>query len=554
MSLKNSQAEPQTLERLLARMRKDSHLKAKRIDDLATAANSVARYLGMRRDRIRIRRIVGIGRKFRQYLESSGVKKERVTTMMGHFRALLVAARDLGWSPQLFALEREWEPVRQALHGVSGGPAIVKDALARGIPVSRYSNLDLEEWAKRTIEQKRSYAYVRGAQSRFRKVLRHKNLGNRFPQFDLRMLRNDSIRLPVDEMPSSLRSEINAIVEWLSKRETPPRRNSWKSQILRYLEQFCGYAMLVEKMDPPTRFSSLLTSRYINNYVRWLRETAKCKKSTMVHKLHPVSLALRYYPAFADLDRNLCREALMTIPKDKRSDVVFKQREYLVHQSLLEKIVKELHQERHTRSDLNTKTKARLCHDELLMLFLTWYPWYPGCLRTCRFTGSSPNLFEGPIPCDVTPFALTAKVRKSVKANPNSKFWQFSFSAEETPNGYPAWGLMPEFFIDILEEYREEHHKELAATGTETLFVNREGKPLSHRAFDEIVGNIPLKHEVRRVTPTACRAIFAHHWLRKYPGDYENLAAILWMAIPSVRKVHDPDWRPGQYWKKKRSA
>ena len=47
----------------------------------------------------------------------------------------------------------------------------------------------------------------------------------------------------------------------------------------------------------------------------------------------------------------------------------------------------------------------------------------------------------------------------------------------------------------------------------------------------------------KKITPESFRAIFAYHWLQEHPGDYQQLAGLLWMEIPSVKIRFDPEYR-----------
>jgi len=172
-----------------------------------------------------------------------------------------------------------------------------------------------------------------------------------------------------------------------------------------------------------------------------------------------------------------------------------------------------------------------------LMLFLTWYPWYPSCLRQCRFNGWNANLVKETVPRDGL-LAVTPYGEQRLRVNRDAKLWQYCFAADETPNGYPVRGLMPRRFVDILDEYRDKHYRVLTE-GTEinTLFMDRKRRPLTGRSLCAALD--ALLH--KPVTPRACRSIFAYYWLEKHPNDFENLAPILWMTIPSVLMQYADD-------------
>jgi hypothetical protein len=451
MSFNTVHGEPETLERLLAMIRKELSQDplntpdqvTNRVAYLATAANYLTRYLGKTRDRIEIGEIAGIDDDFKQYLKGLNLAKGNVVSIVSAFRALLHLASDFGWSPQLLAVDYEWERGRQALYGFPGGPSIVKDALARKISVSNYSEKHPDDWVKRTIAEGRAYTYVRWAQLAFCRVLRSSGLGKLFSRLDLRPRSNHSVRLRLDTMPSSLREEIEAIIERMRDevKRGVIRMKSVESTVAARFEKFCGYGVYVKSMEPPAQLRSLLTSKYINEYAIWLNDTAKCQRQTISHRLGILSNAHCLYPELATLVRGLFRNAVNQIPKDKESSRKRRRRAREVHHRALARIVEEMHRERANRTDLTPEAQAWFCHDELLMQLLTWYPWYTSCLCTCRFTGSSLNHFKHQLPVDGRPFALTPEARAQHDADPCVEFWQFSFSGEETPNRLPASGL-----------------------------------------------------------------------------------------------------------------
>lgn len=556
--------EPETLERLLSEIRQAySHdpmvtpmLARHRLAHLITTANLLARFVGKSRREIEIGKIVGIEQDFRQFLVRRNRRRQDISDRLGALRTLMRSARKLGWSPQLFALENQWEAVRQALKGISWGVSIVEDAIARKIPVAEYSNKNLNDWGTKIVAEGRSYNDIRKAQSEFRRVLRESGLGVLFSHFEIPTHKEPSARLHLDSMPPTLKTEIENIREGMRERA---RRgeihiNSFDSKIIPRFEEFCGYAVYERGIEPPASLRSLLTSDLINEYTIWIKTVTDCKRDAVSKRLRVLSNARYLYPESSKLIQDLFRKALNQIEKDKKSDRKFKRRKHEVHHWKLERIVDEMHRERVERSDLAPVAQAWRCHDELLMQLLTWYPWYPSCVCNCRFTGPKPNLFKSPILDDGQPFALTAEARARLEVDPAAEFWQFSFSAEETPNRLSARGLMPRYFEGILEEYQKHHSRLTEKTRTETLFLNRNGKPLSERRLHSKIEDLTLKRAKRRITPSAFRSIFAHYWLEVRPDDYENIAQVLWVSIPSAQEQYNENWSRETSWNRRKSA
>jgi site-specific recombinase XerD len=108
--------------------------------------------------------------------------------------------------------------------------------------------------------------------------------------------------------------------------------------------------------------------------------------------------------------------------------------------------------------------------------------------------------------------------------------------------------------VEILEEYQKHHWLLTERTGAETLFLGRDGKPISNRTLRETIENLTLKRGHWRITPAAFRGIFAHYWLQQHPADYENLAQVLWTSIPWTKEMYDENWTGDEYWRRKKSA
>lgn len=565
MSSNTTPRDPQTLERLLATIRsemsKDSHKTSRQVRNsvnrLSNVVNHIARYLHKHKRLILITEIIEIDEEFRRYLKECNFSEARVIALISGYRALCREARNCGWLPQIPALEEEWDRVRRALKGVDGGPSIVKDAIARKIPMSEYSEKNLDDWCNQIIERGLSYTYVREVKLGFFRGLRRSGLGPLFAGLVLPASRTSPIRLRSGMMPSTLRNEIDLIVEGMRKdanRGSIQASKLRESTVVGVFEDFCGFGVYEKGMQPPIQFRPLLTESYINGFTLWLKSTAKCQRQTISAKLKVLSNVGRLYPELDKTIHSLLRHALTQIPKDKKSLLKKKKRAREVPHWKLEKIVQEMHNERLTSVDLSAEAQAWLCHDELLMQLLTWYPWPSSCICACRFKGQSPNLFKDSIPTGGRPFAMTLGAQAQFDEDPNTQFWQFSFSAEETLNRLPASGLMPEYFVDLLNEYEKCHWLLTKTTGAETLFLNRDGKPISTESLRETVENLTLRRGHRRVTPIAFRGIFAHYWLNKYPEDYENLAQVLWMSIPSAYRTYDEEQKGEENWRYKKSA
>ena len=548
----------ETLDLLLTRIRQqlshDPHSTNERVksqmSNLRTTASHLAQYLKKKLDKVEIGEIVDIDDAYSKYLAKRLLKKSTINGNRSRLHLLLRYARQLGVAPQLFTLENEWEPVRLALKGSPAGQAIVKDALKRKIHVAEYCDEDLERWGKNA----RAHMYARQAKSRFRLILRRSGLDKQFPFLNVQLRNKPSTRLRLKAMGPRLRREIQAILKWMradAKRGVIRMNKETESCVVASIEDFCGFGIRtrkgkIRKSRPPARLASLFNWKYVSKYVKSLHEETDCLKLSITNRIAPLERILRFHPTFSKLNKYIFQKALALIGKDEESGLILRREKREIHQSALLKIVLDLDQQREKSRNLSRKDRAWLCHDELLMLFFACFPWFARCLSTCRFKGSTPNVFKGRIPRDGPPFGLTARARALFDLNPKARFWQFSFKAKETRYGYPARGLMPDFIVPLLERRARYQRVLTESTGVITLFVNRAGRPLKSHGLTRWLLNITSRRRYRPVTPVACRRIFAYYWLAEYPDDYERLAAILWMKISSVVARYPPTSKSAQ--------
>ena len=281
--------------------------------------------------------------------------------------------------------------------------------------------------------------------------------------------------------------------------------------------------------------------------MKFLDEETECQKTKasgielLLSEAHTSLLSEHFSKRRDKGEKHVSERALASIERDEESDLTLNREKREIPQSALLKMVLDLDQERENSRNLSRQDRAWLCHDELLMLFFACFPWFAGCLSSCRFKGPAPNIFKRQIPRDGPPFGLTARAKALSGRNPKARFWQFSFKAEETRYRCPVRGLMPDFFVPLLERRARCHRVLTQATGAVTLFVNRYGRPLLGYGLTSWLLNFTSRRGYRPVTPVACRRIFAFYWLGKYPEDYERLAAILWMKISSVVNRYPPN-------------
>ena len=114
-------------------------------------------------------------------------------------------------------------------------------------------------------------------------------------------------------------------------------------------------------------------------------------------------------------------------------------------------------------------------------------------------------------------------------ADPNSEFWQFRFTADETKMKNSLQCVLPRKLVGLLEEYLQSHRKELVAESDPgTLFLNDIGGALTQPQMSTLVSRLTLRYSGRVVTPHLFRDIYAFMWLEKRPEDFLTLSKLLW--------------------------
>jgi hypothetical protein len=314
----------------------------------------------------------------------------------------------------------------------------------------------------------------------------------------------------------------------------------------RNFEQLCGFAFGVHGLQPVDSIVDLFTPQVIRGFAELLKTEHDCKRTSIVGRIGRMVNAIRLHPSFHHFDLSWVYGVLRDFPIEDPEKVRSRRRTKEVGYDLLTSMLEQMSSEKHTLKEPLAEELAWRVHDELLILWMTTYPWFPRCICEARVLGSEPNIFKVPAPridaTGIPPWAI-AECRR----NARSTFWQFRFATSETPNRKEVNGCLPRRLILLLEEYLSLHRKYLVRDSDPgTLFLNRFGGMMSALALMQRVGILTERYVQKKITPEAFRAIFAYHWLQQHPGDYERLAGILWIEIPSVKKRYDPKYSSGR--------
>jgi hypothetical protein len=288
----------------------------------------------------------------------------------------------------------------------------------------------------------------------------------------------------------------------------------------------------------PQTMRDLLTEEIISGFAGWLLEYRQVNPQTVFDRLRMI-LPLRLHPLFVGEDFKWVREIMTDLPpRDPNEIKEHKQRRFVGFDTL--STIPGLLEKR-ADAATDTKKKAKLLHDALLMLFLLVLAWRQRNLRECRLAPSSDggNLFKEEIPLGST-MALPMSVRKRLKSDPRAKVWQFSFNGDETKAKRPVRAVLPRQPVPLLERYVE-CRAALLKPGTPdpgTLFLSDRGTALSLESIDYRVRGITSRCLGKAVYPHLVRDIHAKDWLESGRG-LDDLSTNLWHVDPSfTRKAY----------------
>jgi integrase len=206
-----------------------------------------------------------------------------------------------------------------------------------------------------------------------------------------------------------------------------------------------------------------------------------------------------------------------------------KERKYLPYDTVAD-VPRRIHETRLEAATRGPKALAYVVQDELLMKWLVVLPWRQRNIRECRIglKSEGANLFKAEIE-EWDKIKKPKWVEERIKANRYEEFWQYHFREKETKNRREVRSILPRRLVPLLEEYLEHHRANIVnGNGTNTLFLNKVGQPLTDDELISVVSNLTLRHAGKRVTPHIFRDIWAYWWLASHPEDYLTVSKKLW--------------------------
>ena len=463
------------------------------------------------------------------------VKKVKSAAMrflyFGQWKLLIEFAKAFGFQHEILNLEREWDRLGCIVDSYNRG--LIDHLKAQRVHPQDLVQEHLEAWKQYRQDQGRSIGGIEQSISQLKYQIRQANLQSEFPKLNVDSACGKRFSVPIGKMSQEMQDELTAVLDWLAeqdRQEVIRMSKRTRSNVAREIERLYGFARDYYRPlrgKPLTSLDQLLRKPVIKAFVRWLRKAHSYSKSSLIMVVSNLRSLIKAHPVFAEREWGWLGDLLDEFLEEPESvvDQRRQDRAFDYNMDALRSIPEMLRERRESAKGLSRAQKGWLIHDEFLMLFLAKYPWPPRCLRECRVTGDSPHL-----------------TKKSL-GDGLPKEWYFYFHPEEVPRRRLAKGPLPKKLVPMLNLYLRYRRHLLKGKKTTTLFLNRNGDPLTQLRFTLLVCKITRSTVGRPVPPAGFRDARGYEWLAKHPGDYSTLASQRWESEYWVKMHFDRDFR-----------
>jgi integrase len=406
--------------------------------------------------------------------------------------------------------------------------------MRKGIKPEDFSDDDLEEMGRSMIEKGADHRYVLAVKRNFRKLLVecgfNKELSrvsvvNSTPRYGIRL----------SEFPEPLRREVFELLRWktdlfVTDRPAKSRLRPESAEVLQ--EFFCelyGFARNVQNASPTT-LVQLLSEETLRPFVDWRIKQRKVKIRSNLAPLSLVTSIVKTYPPLTDKNLQWIPRLVSQLWDEAEAPNTEAKARKWVDYDELALIPEKLRKDAERQRTGDSKKKAALFRDRLLIMWLLVQPWRQRNLRECRLgePGKGANLFKG----EVSPLSAVARpnwVEEALRKDLREEFWQIHFRQDETKTGHEVHAILPKQLVPVLEEYLAVHRPVLLkGDDPGTLFVNDRGRPYCKYTICGRVERITQHYAGKRVNPHLFRDIVATKWLEAHPEDFLTVSKLLW--------------------------
>jgi len=486
-----------------------------------------------------------------------------------HLRLLLAFARGLGIKHALFNVQQEWEQL----------PFFGKDRAAQMVIIFLIDRLihpkELTEQHFKDFRTARMKDYSIPATNQAIAYLKMRirdvpGLEANFPLLDANPERDDECRLALRYMDPALKTEVEAVIAWLSEEVTPGitrMSECSRKDFLMLLEILCGFADWLPHVGTIASLSDCLNRPTITAHARWLYCTARANQVSIKTRIYTFHAFLTKYPPFANQDWSWMGSEyfpgqqsdpapglIAEFPVEPESEIEARRRDrtFDYNYGAIDHLPEMMEERRKSESRHDEAEIGWMLHDEFLMGWLGYYPLPPRCMYECRIHGDRPNLFRASEYPNLVPECLK---RTRIPYLVSDDMWVLLFAAEEVPNRNPWEGPLPDRLVPGLVRFLKYRPLLIQGKDPGTLFLNRHGGALNAVTLGKLTGNISESYLGlgKRIPPSAFKDIAAYRHLGRRPGDYSTLASLQNKSVHGVRMRYDLKYKLEHRPKPKRS-
>lgn len=546
-----SPAEARTLHDLLETIKNEKSDSPCRLAMLRSTAAHLSQFLGQSVENIKTCELTGALCGFKAYLKARHFKRNSIRSYTYHCQLLIRKAKELGWDQDLSEIESIWQPILRVMrkHRCS---SVGQYAMRRGLRPDEFSDDELNSMVQSMLAEGRSYEAVNLLRRKVLRCVFEQGLAISFPRLSPYRPR---IRygIPVSQFPAPLRVEVFSLLEWKTKpcEDERPRGGRLRAETADGLQQFIcrlyGFVRNIKNRKAET-LAELFSKENLGEYLDWCISDRNVKLISLGTRLAMINAIVRTYPPLAGKNLQWIAMRLSQIQEQQMEEgessierKAYKSIEYEILADIPRRIRKEIQGLR----GRDTRRRAILCRDQLLILWFRILPWRQRNVREVTFAGQAQTtrLFKDEIP-PYTNLPSTKWVKDILKENPRTKFWQIIAYPAGNKTRRRIHMILPRQLVSALDEYLAVARPVLIQNcDPGTLFVNDHGKPYSSSGMYARVAGITLRYAGKRVNPHLIRDIVAFDWLKKHPCDFLTIQKLLWHTkLDTTIRVYGHDF------------
>jgi len=482
---------------------------------MRTTCGHLGKYLDLPGDQIPFDLIQSKKRGFRPFLESRRYAQNTIHSYITHQRALLNAAMLHGWDTDGNPTE-DWKPLLKlaAEECLTDIVCHFSRTLKSPKDVTKEA---VDQWGEAALHDGLKFTTVAIKKNKFWRLLEKTGWLKSTP---VHLLRFIPYGIPLDEMPTKLREDIQKVLKWKTAEFAWDRPKKGKIRAITAngvrltLQQLTGYVVKIADGDPQS-LRDLIQQDNVEGFIEWTLNERHVKGASGHRGLSGVLAIVKYHQMFAGQDFTWFKTLLDSIPIEDASERKKRKAGKYVTYDELEAIPAQIraHREAYEKKrKKNQKKVAQLAMEELIFRWFLVFPWRQRNLRECLISGPAPNLFKARIP-PITEIDKPNWILEEEAKNPAAEFWQISFSPQGTKTHIPVDLFLPRL---------------LNGNDPDTLFMTPRGKPMRPDQVDKVIGHWTTQFASNRTTPHMIRDSVAYKWLKEHPKDYLTLSKILW--------------------------